>query len=688
MPPNPPVVSTPRRSRLAAACLLLLASCLAACTTTQPTDTADAEVQALVSLQPAGAFYRDGSLVIRYEFEQGEACLMASWQAPGPDEAGHHLRMAVMHIETPPPASPAELARDWEPVALFDYPRWRALVTALLEQLAPEEAGTATLVAIRRADFVLHRAPDGALQVHRLAEAPADLDIARRVSEETFSATAAEFLAAQLEAAGEPAKLALFAVDEDALGSSFVLFDFARRQSVFIAPTPRPGAPHQQLDFSLRVLVSVSVQGHLLTAVRQPFTLASRLFWTTTQSGLAALPVAPASEGGIPPVRETAPMDPAAWEATLDELVGRDRYRGSMRLLVDGEAFFETFLQAVQEAERSIDIRLYIFDRDDYALRVADLLKARSRDIKVRVLVDRLGTLAAGHAPGELVHEARNGATHSIVDYLRRDSNVEVRVVDNPWLTSDHTKVIVIDRAQAFVGGMNIGGEYRYDWHDLMVEVRGPIVGRLAKDFEKRWAHTGLGGDFAFALRSLRRERYVGPAQDPAYMDLRPLYTRTGDPEILRAQLAAMRAARSRIFIQQPYVADSQVLAELVRARRRGVDVRMILPSEGDSKIMNSANLVAAHLLISHGVRVFVYPGMTHAKAALYDDWAIIGSANFDKLSLRINQETNLATSDPRFVEALERELFDVDFARSTEWTEAEPVGWGDYIARIIAKQL
>ncbi|NGP51969.1 phosphatidylserine/phosphatidylglycerophosphate/cardiolipin synthase family protein [Thioalkalivibrio sp. XN8] len=682
------MANTPLRTRPAAACLLLLALTLPACTSSGPPEGAVADVQALVSLQPAGAFYRDGHLLIRYDFDEGEAGLVAAWSPPGSDEAGHHLRMAVMDIETPLPATPAELARDWEPVALFGYPRWRALVTALLEQFAPAAAGEATLVAIRRADFVVHRAPDGALRVHPLADGPAGLRIGRRVSEEAFSAAAADFLQAQLEAAGEPAALALFAVAEDELGSSFVLFDFARRQSVFIAPMPRADAPHEQLDFSLRVLGSVSVQGHVLTVAQQPFTFANRLFWTTAQSGLAALPMAPPPNGDIPPVSGAAPMDVVAWEKALDKLVGRDRYRGSMELLIDGEAFFETLLQAVQEAQRSIDIRVYIFDRDDYALRVADLLKARSQDIKVRVLVDRLGTLAAGHAPGELAHETRNGAAHSIVDYLRRDSNVEVRVVENPWFTSDHTKVIVIDRARAFVGGMNIGGEYRYDWHDLMVEVRGPIVGRLDKDFEKRWAHTGAGGDFAFALRALRPERHAGPAQDPAYMDLRPLYTRTGDPQVLRAQLAAMRAAQSRIYIQQPYVADSQVLAELIRARRRGVDVRMILPAEGDSKIMNSANLVAAHMLISNGVRVFVYPGMTHAKAALYDDWAIIGSANFDKLSLRINQETNLATSDPRFVEALERELFDVDFARSTEWTEAAPVGWGDYIARVIAKQL
>ena len=76
---------------------------------------------------------------------------------------------------------------------------------------------------------------------------------------------------------------------------------------------------------------------------------------------------------------------------------------------------------------------------------------------------------------------------------------------------------------------------------------------------------------------------------------------------------------------------------------------------------MNSANLLAARAFLRNGIRVYGYPGMTHVKAALYDGWAFVGSANFDKLSLRINQETNLATSDPRFVEPLRRDLFESD---------------------------
>jgi phosphatidylserine/phosphatidylglycerophosphate/cardiolipin synthase-like enzyme len=135
-------------------------------------------------------------------------------------------------------------------------------------------------------------------------------------------------------------------------------------------------------------------------------------------------------------------------------------------------------------------------------------------------------------------------------------------------------------------------------------------------------------------------------------------------------------------------VSDDEVISELIKARRRGVDVRVILPTRNDSGFMNSANLLAAKAFINNGVRVYGYPGMSHVKAAIYDGWACVGSANLDKLSLRINQETNLATSDPRFVERLRRDLFEADFARSHEWTEAQPVKWTDYLSEFIADQL
>ncbi|MCU0810432.1 MAG: phosphatidylserine/phosphatidylglycerophosphate/cardiolipin synthase family protein [Thiobacillaceae bacterium] len=668
--------------------LALLAIFLTSCAS-QPGTPPSAGLDALPDLPPDGAWYRDGQLVLSYSHDEGKAYLSAVWPVDDLRPDRHNYRMAMMDLSTDSPADPTVIERDWQPIVLYDSARWEGLVEALLLQLAPSTPTSGVLVTVQGVDLVLYRDDDGRLHTVRIEDRPATLRIGQRISEEVFSARANEHLMAELTRSGEAVGPALFAVGDDELGGAFVLFDFERRQSVFISRPPAPRPPGRQLGFTLQMIDALTLQSHVLSALRHPVTLVNRLFWLGTHSLIVMLPHGSyAGENEPPPLAGEEGMDLLEWEQRLDELVGSDRYRGSMKPLVDGDAFFLELVKSIQEAQESIDIRVYIFDSDDYALRIADLLKRRSHEIRVRVLVDRFGTLVASQVSPRSPGTPRSETPLSIAEYLRRDSKIEVRVVDNPWLTSDHTKVIVVDRRKAFVGGMNIGREYRNQWHDLMVEVAGPIVGRLHKDFDKRWAHTGIGGDLAFAIASMGRESYAGDAELADYLDIRPLYTRSGDPQILRAQLAAIRQAKSRIWIEQPYVSEDMVISELIRARRRGVDVRIIMPARGNSGFMNSANLVAARAFLNNGIRVYAYPGMSHVKAALYDGWAIVGSANFDKLSLRINQETNLATSDPGFVHRIEQQLFEVDFARAREWTEKKPADWSDYLAKFFADQL
>ena len=118
------------------------------------------------------------------------------------------------------------------------------------------------------------------------------------------------------------------------------------------------------------------------------------------------------------------------------------------------------------------------------------------------------------------------------------------------------------------------------------------------------------------------------------------------DSQVYRSQLHAIREARGYIYIQNAYFSDITIIHELARARLRGVDVRVIIPMEGNHGIMNASNVTAANTLLKYGVRIFTYPGMSHVKAAVYHGWACLGSANFDKLSFRVNKEMNLGVSD------------------------------------------
>ncbi len=115
---------------------------------------------------------------------------------------------------------------------------------------------------------------------------------------------------------------------------------------------------------------------------------------------------------------------------------------------------------------------------------------------------------------------------------------------------------------------------------------------------------------------------------------------------------------------------------ELAKARRRGVDVRIILPTRGNHGPVHGSNQVAINTLLDHGIRVYSYPGMSHVKAAIFDGWACVGSANYDKLSLEVNKELNLATSDADTVNSLLEEVFLPDMAMSEEITERVEVAF------------
>ena len=388
-----------------------------------------------------------------------------------------------------------------------------------------------------------------------------------------------------------------------------------------------------------------------------------------------------------PPLYTGPGMDLNEWEKHLDEAVSARRYKGQVEFYIDGEKFFPAFIQSVQQAKKSVDVLVFIFDNDDYAVKIADLLKERSSQVRVRVLMDEMGSLfAAQVAPQTGPRDFQPPS--DIRYYLKTKSHVQVRAAANPWLTADHRKCIIIDNRQAYVGGMNIGREYRYEWHDMMVGLTGPVVGRLEKDYREAWAHAGLRGDFAYAWEWMFTPVGAHKLEMTNSIDIRPLRTATGNVGIYHAQLEAIQQARRYIYIENAYFDDDTILRELIRARRRGVDVRVVLPGENDSGIMQTSNQIMANKLVENGVRVFAYPRMTHVKAAIYDGWACLGSANFEKMSLRIAQELDVGFSDPPSVDKLKSDLFETDFKVSREITSSVPLNWMDFVMKAFADQL
>ena len=386
------------------------------------------------------------------------------------------------------------------------------------------------------------------------------------------------------------------------------------------------------------------------------------------------------------PIKDVDPTRPhMAGDVMHDWLASRvgPCVRGDVRLLTGGEAFFSRFELALWSARQRIDIQTYIFDNDDVAVHVADILRAKSREIPVRVLLDALGSRHAWTNSAPSARSVLQPPVHDMVHYLRARSFVRVRRRRNLWLSANHSKLMVIDGQTAFLGGMNIGREYRHDWRDMMVEIHGPLVQRLERRFERSWNRARFFSDF-FLLREWQAERAARDRQW-AGACFHLLTTTPFHHTIYDAQLRAARKARNRIYVENSYLWNDRFIYALCAARRRGVDVRVTVPLEIDIEAGTGANLVALNTLLRHSVRVFLYPGMTHVKAAVFDGWACFGSANYDDLSLHKNIEVNLCTGDDDFVRGLVEELLLQGQDASTEITKPLPLTLWDELAAGLA---
>jgi cardiolipin synthase len=619
---------------LPALTIVVIVSMLAACAARPvgETGTQDAITLLHTATDPldavpraAAAFLDRDRLAVAVRARSGTGYVVATISSlPHDPVVGAGTSAATARLDGLAAAQFEALRTDALAIEVHGLRAWQALLSATLEQLTPPEAGRGAMVDfLQQQELFLYRDAAGAVHAVPSVYKPAEIEVAQ--SHDFIQLLAV--MGRQLpERSGADRHLLFETGDDSDYGYPFVYADGARGRIVFLQYAPPETRPGQGLPLGSAVgLFSRTVMDHVRIALNQPVSSVTRLFTLAVTSTVdLAQPHALMLPGQqpVPPLSQRPGMDLVAWERTLDEITGSRLSAGQLHYLIDGTGFFPRLIDLISAARESIYLRVYIFDNDDYAVRIADLLKRRSADIKVKVLVDGLGTLGAGQ-----VRSASLPPDHrppqSMVNYLQTDSSVKVRVLSNPWLAGDHTKAIVIDGTTAFLGGMNIGREYRYDWHDMMVETTGPVVGQIVADFHRAWARAGILGDLQGLFH--RSEDRSSPASADDY-PLRLLYTRPGNSQILRAQIAAIRSARQRIYLENPYLTSDAVLYELIQARRRGVDVRVIMPYRSDSGVINKSNALAANSLLKQGARVFIYPGMSHLKAAVYDGWACVGS--------------------------------------------------------------
>ncbi|MCC6429307.1 MAG: hypothetical protein IT354_00265 [Gemmatimonadaceae bacterium] len=400
-------------------------------------------------------------------------------------------------------------------------------------------------------------------------------------------------------------------------------------------------------------------------------------------------------------------------------------------LLEDGELAFRALVDAIGTARDEILLETYILrdDRIGESVRSA-LAAAVRRGVRVSVLADAVGSAATGDEFWEQL--SADGITWRLFHRLR--------YLPFEALRRDHRKIVVIDRAVAFTGGMNIGEEYgssirRHEtaWRDTLMRMEGSIARELAAVFAEGWDRAkgpplpGLeyiswesltpaplvSDASAWSTRALRArlERRLAQRRDrrrgrrvrreidhvsdgspstALVLDSRP---GRGQREVLAVLASLVGAARKRLWITTPYFAPpTRALALLRAAARRGVDVRLLVPGERtDVALVRHAAHGAYHSLLDAGVRVFEYERATlHAKTLVVDGHAgVVGSTNLDFRSFWLNAECNVLLLDDDAAVHLERS-FSTDCAHSTEITMVQWMSrsWRHRIGDFLARQL
>jgi len=362
--------------------------------------------------------------------------------------------------------------------------------------------------------------------------------------------------------------------------------------------------------------------------------------------------------------------------------------------LEDGKATYASMLQAIRAARHHVHMEMYIFEADETGKLFADAMKERARaGVRVRLIYDAVGCIST---PKEFF---RDLADHG-VQVVEYNPVTAKNILGSPQSVQnrDHRKLVVVDGRVAFLGGINISNVYgrgssagrdvpfeERPWRDLQVRLEGPVVIDLQHAFAAQWeawkkeplADSALFPDVGAPGNHLVR----AIAASPAGKGLNPTYM---------ALISAIESAENEVLITNAYfVPHPQLLAALQGAARRGVQVKLVLPSRTDSAVVYHAGRSSYAELLEAGVRIFERKTrLLHAKSAVIDGvWSTVGSTNLDWRSLAYNDELNAVVLGPDFARQMAA-IFARDLGNSEEITREmwDRRPFEDHLKEMIAK--
>jgi cardiolipin synthase len=358
-----------------------------------------------------------------------------------------------------------------------------------------------------------------------------------------------------------------------------------------------------------------------------------------------------------------------------------------VQLLVGGARTFDALLEAIERAEHHVHLEYYIFEPDRTGTLVRDALIARAHaGVRVRLLLDAVGSARLSQ---RFIAPLRAAGAEIVWFHAFR-----LRWLKRPKFNlRNHRKIAVIDGRIGFTGGINITDEQSERvsasaYHDLHLRLEGAVV---------RWLQVAFLEDWSYAAKVALRDERFWPELEPGTIPTLALPSGPDSPweSIHRVHIEAITRADRRVWLVTPYFVPSEAARyALTSAALRGLDVRVLVPRTSDSRIVSFAARSYFDELLKAGVRVFEYmPRMLHSKALLVDDaQVLIGSANFDNRSFRLNFELSVLLRD----EALAAELESIVLTDLREATEvsrdrrraALPQRLAEAVARLLSPLL
>lgn len=369
---------------------------------------------------------------------------------------------------------------------------------------------------------------------------------------------------------------------------------------------------------------------------------------------------------------------PAEVHALMPSLVGltHSSLDGGNRaeILQNGDGFFPPLMRDIAAARESVHVETYIWSESRIGTQLAQLLAAKAKQgVEVRVLVDASG---GRDLKGDLQKMLERAGAKVAHFHPLRISNL------GRLNNRDHRKLIIIDGRIGYTGGHGISdkwtgnGQDKDHWRDTGLRIAGPAVKHLQSCFAENWIEeTGeipAGGKYF-------------PRIEPAGTTAAHVVYTSPIGSVSSVQILyylAIKAARREILIQNPYLLPDQAAIDaLAEAVRRGVDVRIMVPSDdaSDSPIVQHASHHHFGTLLKRGVKVWEYEQtLLHQKLIVVDGvWSSIGSTNFDDRSFQLNDEVNVGLLDPAIAAQL-RAAFQSDLRharqrRYDEWQNRSP---------------